>query len=881
MREQKPTESSGDITINVARVLDLLVDNLYGGDAHLTLRELIQNAHDALVEHSDIPISQKRISIRVNSLDTAPYIEVEDNGMGMDEKGVRKNLCIVGESSKLAKAKDNPNLIGKYGIGFMSAFIVADRVVVWTRAGQDAPTLEWETNKTAWTLKKSDPVPAITRGTRVRLYFKSEYAKSIGERVRDLQSVAGITSVVQRYCYLFPFVVGVENETGIAKSLTSRTRPWEDRAEALHAFKLFFSKNDPLYTHPFCVESEQGGFHAQGVLYFDRSLVHNPTVQLSVRRMLVDPAFPRLLPSYAVFCHALVECPELEIDLSRRHINDYDPALIWLREEMQRQFQKAFIEFAKSRLNDLYELWPKVDNSFTSQLLRIIANEELQGQPTWKLTENFIIEAGVHFPFFVIDQVSGAEGRPRMDTIANLSKSARDNSGISAGEKVKVYYTESKNPLEKEVLLNQYGDLIDASRDDRNDDSLMLILSKNNERFDSFVLVAVTANRFTALDEHENIRWGAMREIVQSGLRFYQRNHSVVMDRFKPVGTPVLIVDEKVDQDEINQVREQFASMAAGAGGLLANKVQDLLASLSSGRDQLVIHLNADHELLNELRGALDDADAEVVSAAREGIMNVAWRAVLDYYGWGSTREMLAQDRKQTQAIIKELLKSKKENAQARVQLRQLDELKALQVDAEREEYLRAIVGIIDLAKSTRTLVARSATAPVNISTFMQATMAHISTHLEGRAQVISFTGDGLLFLVREPRESRFVALLTLLRSLELRLQQAMADDPAFGPLAEDISASLKLRVALSEGDLFIGSIAGTRNVIGLPVVEAARVVSDSALYQAHQTTILMTDAALNRGSKWELWKATEVVLCKSEHEIHGSNNRVDLFKPA
>jgi molecular chaperone HtpG len=403
---------------DIQHILKLLIEDLYGGDPHLTLRELIQNAHDAIVELPNaLSVRNRSISVSLSLYDQQPYIEILDNGIGMSDEEIKDKLCVVGDSDKLARAKDNPQIIGRFGIGFLSSFIVADHVEVTTRKIGSAHAWLWQTTDVVnWTMT---PVsPPFEHGTQVRLYFKHTYPSGVLSRLRTLQTAQGLKEAVQHYAYLLPFpvYVGLAGQAG-RDMVNCRSEPWESDSEAEAAFRALFSKDLPPYFHRFSAKAHH--VRASGVLYFGDQVTLNPSLRLYVKRVLVDDQDSRLLPVYAPMMSGFVECPDLDVDLSRRQIRRFDPAYQALQEMVHSEYQKGFTEFATSATEKFMRVWPNIDKTFINRLLAAYASGD---EASERRAKAFAIGVARYFPFFVVDTISGGLGRPLWMMIGELVK---------------------------------------------------------------------------------------------------------------------------------------------------------------------------------------------------------------------------------------------------------------------------------------------------------------------------------------------------------------------------------------------------------------------------------------------------------------------------
>jgi len=859
---------SGTITINdVSHVMDLLVRHLYGSDPHLTIRELIQNAHDATVTLPDhIPANQRIISISVNTLDSPGHIEISDSGVGMSDVEMRENFSKIGDSDKLKRAIDTPEIIGRFGIGFLSSFIISDHVIVETRKIDTDTTWVWEVlDKQSWTMTKAK-VNTFKHGTRVRLYFRNSYPQEYAERINDLKTVDGVEKIVQTYCYLirFPIRVGMNHKS--ARSVNTLRPPWESDNEAKEAHKVLFSRNEPLYTHCFSLKDRTGQYRANGVFFFEDRLVRNPSVQLYVKRMLVSFEDRELVCPYGVFLTGLVDSPDLSVDLARRQVSPFDPAYKWLRCAIYQEFKLAFIRFATRRPEEWIDLWPKIDNTFITYLLDAFTKTE--DAPLKDAATSFLIEAGRFLPLYQVDMISGSHGRPIWRTIQECIERARRDIDTSSPERldersrIKIFYTKSLQPVEKDMLIHKYGELIDVGRPEKSHETLMLALHSLNEHFEDFSLVEVKISQFTELSPAEQSKWVDAIEHIRRGLVFSGRTHNVVAVSFEPKETPVVITDTNVDPGQLESLREQLSAVG---GSDVVRQLLQFMDQMGAKGGSLTIHLNVNNSLLQHVRDHLEHDSPEVRQAAVDGLSATAWRAVLDYFGWKSTRDMLARDRAYTHQIITALINRTREHAALKEKIETADEeitkLRSELQDLKEEEILHdtklypAICGALDMREVNEIVVSESKFPAPQASKIIDVMVGEMSKLVESIGGVLtSCSSTHVMFAIPQPTG----VAVDILRSIQ-SLSSLARDMATSNSMMADIITPLKLppiRLAISAGEVFYGGIGPMIGVIGIPILEATQLVAMTSIYERGGWNTLFSEDAMNIGAKWGLWRA-------------------------
>ena len=163
------------------RILDLMINSIYT-NKEIFLRELISNASDAIDKLKFISLTDTSVNsdfkIVITPDEAARTLTIEDNGIGMTEADLEKNLGTIAESGTLAFKKENEGktdneLIGQFGVGFYSAFMVADKIEVYTRAYKSDKAYKWESEGAeGYSVTETDK---DTVGTRIVLTLKQNF----------------------------------------------------------------------------------------------------------------------------------------------------------------------------------------------------------------------------------------------------------------------------------------------------------------------------------------------------------------------------------------------------------------------------------------------------------------------------------------------------------------------------------------------------------------------------------------------------------------------------------------------------------------------------------------------------------------------------------
>jgi len=331
------------------QVLDIIIHSLYS-HKDIFLRELISNASDALhtlrfqgLTHPELLEGNEDWKIKLIPDPKTDTLTVSDNGAGMSPESIVENLGTIAksgtkallESLKQANAQDRPELIGQFGVGFYSSFMVADRVTVISRAAglPKEHGVKWESDgQGEFTV---ETVTKETRGTDVILHLKGE-AREFLEPWRLLELVKRHSDFVE-----FPIVMDVEKEEGgkketVEETLNSRKAIWLrakneiTREEYDEFYKQLSHDTEPPgqvihYTG-------EGAVEFRALLYVPR---HRPFdlmfgdqhkgVQLYIRRVFIMDDSEALLPPYLRFVKGVVDSPDLPLNVSREMLQQSAP----------------------------------------------------------------------------------------------------------------------------------------------------------------------------------------------------------------------------------------------------------------------------------------------------------------------------------------------------------------------------------------------------------------------------------------------------------------------------------------------------------------------------------------------------------------------------
>jgi molecular chaperone HtpG len=313
----------------VSRLLEIVAHSLYS-DKKVFLRELISNASDACDRLRYLALTQPELGapegkyrVVLTADEAARTLTIEDNGIGMSEAELIDNLGTIARSGtaafvkQLGEAKSDTTLIGQFGVGFYSAFMVADRVEVISRKADETAAHRWESDgKGEFTVAPADKAET---GTRIVLHVKPDE--------KDYLAPARLRHIVKTYAdhIALPIVLvedGKEETLNTASALWTRPKS-EISAEQYKEFyhSVGHGFDDPWLTLHWKAE---GKLEYTSLLFvpstkpfdlFDPARKHN--VRLYVRRVFVTEDCAELMPAYLRFVKGVVDSEDLPLNISR------------------------------------------------------------------------------------------------------------------------------------------------------------------------------------------------------------------------------------------------------------------------------------------------------------------------------------------------------------------------------------------------------------------------------------------------------------------------------------------------------------------------------------------------------------------------------------
>ena len=368
------------------RILDLMINSIYT-NKEIFLRELISNSSDALdklyylsLTNKDIKVNKDDLFIRVDYNKDKRTITISDNGTGMTEDELENNLGVIAESGSLKfkeenKEQNDVNIIGQFGVGFYSAFMVSDKVTVESKSYKDDKATIWEsTGVDGYTLSPSDKKE---NGTIITLHLKED---TEDYNYSELLSEYKLRGIIKKYSDYISYPIKMEVENNRKKedsdeyetykeviTINSMIPLWkknkkditEEEYNNFYSDK-FFDYEKPLDVLHFNIE---GNVNYNALLYIPSHAPYNyyskeyeKGLQLYTNGVLIMDKCSELLPDYFSFVRGVIDTEDIPLNISRETLQD-DKNIKLIAKSIESKVKNELLDLLKNNRDKYLEFY--------------------------------------------------------------------------------------------------------------------------------------------------------------------------------------------------------------------------------------------------------------------------------------------------------------------------------------------------------------------------------------------------------------------------------------------------------------------------------------------------------------------------------------------
>jgi TNF receptor-associated protein 1 len=361
------TPQKFEFQAEIKQLLDIVIHSLYT-EKEIFVRELVSNASDAIEKLRHLQITEKdniaddslALEVNLTTDDTAKTLTISDAGLGMTRAELIENLGTIAHSGSKAFLKalseggqKNSNLIGQFGVGFYSAFMVAKTVKVYSRSWKkDEPAHVWTSDGSG--SYEVEEVADQQRGTKIVIELKDD--------AHEFATEGRVKEILERYSAFVSFPVNLNGKhinTVQALWLRSKSEITDEEYTAFYKFQAHAYDEPRLRLH----FSADAPLQINALLFVPKDNTEKfgmarlePSVSLYCRKVLIDAKPKDLLPEWLRFMKGVVDSEDLPLNISRETMQDR--ALI---EKLNKVITKRFIKFlseeAKNRADAYNEFY--------------------------------------------------------------------------------------------------------------------------------------------------------------------------------------------------------------------------------------------------------------------------------------------------------------------------------------------------------------------------------------------------------------------------------------------------------------------------------------------------------------------------------------------
>ncbi|MBP5171206.1 MAG: molecular chaperone HtpG [Bacteroidales bacterium] len=403
----------GNIGVTTDNIFPVIKKFLYS-DQEIFLREIVSNAVDAtqklktLSNRGDYKGELGDLAVRVSIDKKAKTLTVSDRGIGMTAEEIDKyinQIAFSGAEEFLEKYKNDANaIIGHFGLGFYSSFMVSNRVDIVTRSWQEgAQAVKWSCDGSpAFTIEECDKAD---RGTDIVLHIDDEF--------KDFLKEEKISSLLEKYCKFLPvpIVFGKKKEWKDGKQVTTGednqindTEPaWTRKPselteeDYLKFYKALYPfSEDPLFHIHLNVDYP---FNLTGILYFPKIKnsieIQKNKIQLYCNQVFVTDSVEGIVPNFLTLLHGVIDSPDIPLNVSRSYLQN-DVNVKKISNHITKKVGESLLKIFNNDRKQFEEKW--------DDLKIFIEYGILTEEKFWSQAEKFVLVKNTEGKYFTLEE---------------------------------------------------------------------------------------------------------------------------------------------------------------------------------------------------------------------------------------------------------------------------------------------------------------------------------------------------------------------------------------------------------------------------------------------------------------------------------------------
>lgn len=592
-------QEKGNISIHTENIFPIIKKFLYS-DNEIFLRELVSNAVDASQKLKRLSslgevkgdIGELKVDVAVDK--AAKTITISDNGIGMTAEEIKKYINQVAFSGasefveKFKEAKDANEIIGKFGLGFYSAFMVADTVTIDTLSYQEgaAPALWTCDGSTTYEISEGT---RTERGTTITLHINADSEEFLEEHK--------IQGILDKYCKYLPITIQFgtrttsekdgEDEEGKPKykdvevpNIINGTAPIWSKAPAdltdedyLKFYRdLYPFQEDPLFWIHLNVDYP---FNLTGVLYFPKVKnefeVQRNKIKLYSRHVFITDEVKDIVPEFLMLLHGVIDSPDIPLNVSRSFLQA-DSNVKKINTYITKKVADKLAEMAKKDREDFQNKWEYID--------LFVKYGMITDDKFYDKAKDFALLKNVEGKYFTLNEYKDEVSAMQTDKDGNIvylyaNAPSKQNTFIKAAQKKGYDVVELSSPIDNHFIA-QWEQKAEKTNIKRVDADTIDNLIPKDEKIESVLSEAETTT---------------VKEVFEKAISNPTMN--VEVKALAPDELPVTVT-----QDEFTRRMKDMAKTSGGGG---------MFNFYGQMPDNYKVSINANSKYIQKILSAADE----------------------------------------------------------------------------------------------------------------------------------------------------------------------------------------------------------------------------------------------------------------------------------
>ncbi|MBE7088887.1 MAG: molecular chaperone HtpG [Clostridiales bacterium] len=388
----------GNIKISSENMMPIIKKWLYS-DKDIFLREIVANGVDAITKYKKLcdmgeaPAAEGEYCVKISVNKQDKTLTVEDNGIGMTEEEVEKyitQIAFSGASDFLSKYENaaGEGIIGHFGLGFYSAYMVSETVEIITKSFKDEPAVKWVSDGNAvYTIEESDKKE---RGTKIIMHISAEEEEFLDESV--------VKGLIKKYCSFMPYNIyfnyagdGKDEPLNDVFPLYAKN-PKDCTEEEYKKFytDTFMDFSEPLFWVHLNMEYP---FRLKGILYFpkvkNKLELERGKVKLYCNQVFIADNIKEVIPEFLMLLNGVIDCPDIPLNVSRSFLQN-DREVQKISKHITKKVADKLIALFKNDRKKYEDCWEDTanfikfgcikDNDFYEKVKDIIIYKDINGK---------------------------------------------------------------------------------------------------------------------------------------------------------------------------------------------------------------------------------------------------------------------------------------------------------------------------------------------------------------------------------------------------------------------------------------------------------------------------------------------------------------------